>query len=677
VDAFDVARSIAYVIYAVLAAVVGAVVGVVICPVQTVAEYLIGCAQVLAIRPDGLPERQRVFTPPAGDDPARPSYFYGPARSDLRYVRQVFWSRWQNAADFWSEAVGDMLEMGGSSGAAAGPLAVGLFGGLVVALPLAAVLAAAAGLAHEVLVDAATISVHGTASTLRAVDSALLRVRHIKIRCVACFERLPYPAYLCPNPKCRDIHWNIRPGPHGVLRRKCDCGQPMPTLLLLGSARKLDAICSHRACKQPLEHRPGEVREVIFPIFGAKGAGKTLLLYGIIKTLQGSVRPGIRVEPGDASTASRIRDLDSALAEDYPVPATPAAELPKAYVLRLRIGRYRRIVQLIDAAGELFYSSQRSADLVYLGEANTFVLVIDPLSINDFWDRLPSAERDRLAADRSVAPHPQLVYQQTADRILEMGEQRAPRRLAVVLSRADVIGKEFGPGASTGDGVRTWTEDALGLAGLMREAKLDFRDVAWFHTAPFGSKENCLTDLVHWLMRAEGTPLDLAGLDLAGLDLAGLDLASDQPAHRAFVGCGGEGGQRPGSPVPGRPHPAVDGKRLVRVIARWHIDDLRPVADRARDLLGAVWIGAGGHHGDLDHPGRTRVSRLLGLSQPRLGGLGSSLSRQGRADQGPQVLVGDRSRDPFRPGGFVGGHGQSQLAQLARKATQPPGDLFR
>lgn len=507
-DAFAVARSIAYVIYAVLAVLAGAAAGTVVCTVQTVAEYLIGCAQVLVLRPGGLPDRKSVFTPPAGGDPARPSYFYGPARSDLRYVRQVFWSRWQDAAGFWSEAVGDMLEMGDSSGAAAGPLAVGLFSGLVVALPFAAVLAAAAGLTHEVLVDAATVSVRGTATALRAVDGALLRVRHIKMRCVACFERLPYPAYLCPNRECRDIHWDIRPGPYGVLRRTCHCGQPMPTLLLLGSARKLDAICSYRACKQPLEHRPGEEREVIFPIFGAKGAGKTLLLYGIIKTLEGSVRPGIRVETGDAFTASRIRDLDSALDEDYPVPATPAAELPKAYVLRLRIGRYRRIVQLIDAAGELFYSSQRSADLLYLGTASTFVLVIDPLSINDFWDRLPSAERDRLAADRSVAPHPQPVYQQTADRITEMGGQRASRRLAIVLSRADVIGKKFGPGASTGDGVRKWAEDALGLAGLMREAESDFLDVALFHTAPLASKENCLTDLVHWLMRAEGTPLD-------------------------------------------------------------------------------------------------------------------------------------------------------------------------
>jgi hypothetical protein len=509
VEAFESIKSVITFIYAVLAALATVAAGVVICAIQTVAEYLIACAQVLFLHPSGLPERQRVFTPPAGGDPARPSYFFGPARSDLRYIRQVAWSRWQDGAGWWSETVEDMLE--GDSQAVRGPPAVGLAIGLVVGLPLAAGLIAAVSLAHEALMGVATISVQCTATALRAVDRALLRVRQIKVRCVACFERISYPAYLCPNPRCRETHWNIRPGRYGVLRRTCQCGQRMPTLLLLGSARQLDAICPHRACKQPLEHRPGEEREIIFPIFGSKGAGKTLLLYGIIKTLQASVRPGIHVDYADSATAARMRDLDSALAEGFTVPATAPGELPKAYVLRLRIGRYRRIAQLFDAAGELFYDSQRSADLVYLGEANTFVLVIDPLSINDFWDHLPSAERDRLTAYRSIAPHPQPVFQQTADRITEMGRQRAPRRLAIVFSRADLVGTGFGPGASAGEEVRKWAEDGLGLAGLLREAESDFREVALFHTAAFGSNANALTDLVHWLMRAEGiTPPDSA-----------------------------------------------------------------------------------------------------------------------------------------------------------------------
>jgi Double-GTPase 2 len=182
----------------------------------------------------------------------------------------------------------------------------------------------------------------------------------------------------------------------------------MPTLLLLGAARQLEAICPYRACQNPLEHRPGEVREIILPIFGAKGAGKTLLLYGIIKTLRQSVRPGIHVDYGNADTAARMRTMDSARAAGSPLPATPP-ERPRAYVLRLRIGRHRRTLQLLDAAGELFYHSQRSADLLYLGAANTFILVIDPLSIDAFWDRLPSAQRDQLVGDRSVAPDPGLA----------------------------------------------------------------------------------------------------------------------------------------------------------------------------------------------------------------------------------------------------------------------------
>jgi hypothetical protein len=90
-----------------------------------------------------------------------------------------------------------------------------------------------------------------------------------------------------------------------------------------------------------------------------------------------------------------------------------------------------------------------------------------------------------------------------------MGRQRAQRRLAIVFSRADLIGTEFGPGASAGDEVRKWAEDGLGLAGLVREAESDFREVAFFHTAPFGGDATTLTDLIHWLMRAEGiTPPD-------------------------------------------------------------------------------------------------------------------------------------------------------------------------
>ena len=326
-ETFESIKFFGFLIYAVLAVLASTAVGVVICVVQGLAEYLIACVRVLFLDHSELPDRRRAFTAPAGGDPAEPNYFYGPARSDLRYIRQVAWSRWQDAAGSWSGVVEDSLE--GGARTPTGPLGVGLAIGLVGALPLAAVLTAAVALAHEVLMGVATISVRCTATALRAVDSALLRARHIKVRCVACFERISYPAYLCANPECRETHWDIRPGRYGVLRRTCQCGQRMPTLLLLGSAQQLDAICPYRACKQPLEHRPGEEREIIFPLFGSKGAGKTLLLYGIIKTLQESVRPGIHVDYADSATAARLRDLDSGLAEGFSVPAHPRASCPR------------------------------------------------------------------------------------------------------------------------------------------------------------------------------------------------------------------------------------------------------------------------------------------------------------------------------------------------------------
>jgi hypothetical protein len=277
----------------------------------------------------------------------------------------------------------------------------------------------------------------------------------------------------------------------------------MPTTLLSGSA-KLEAICPYRACRQPLEYRPGEIREVMLPLFGAKGAGKTLMLWGIDKAL----RQSVRVEYANSDTAARLRELDAAIAAGAPVPATPAVS-PKTYVLRLHVGRRQRILQLPDPAGELFYDSRRSADLRYLGGASTFVLVIDPLSIVRFWDNLPSTRRGHLQAYRSEAPHPDLVYQQTAERITQFGSRYVRRRLAIVFSRADLVGRENGPQVGDGAGIRRWATEELGLAGLLRDAELDFQEVILFRTGRFGTAENGLDDLIHWAIRIDRA--DVAG----------------------------------------------------------------------------------------------------------------------------------------------------------------------
>ena len=263
-----------YIIYAVTVALACSVIGIVAGIGQPCVEYVIAAVQVLGTRPAGLPERQHVFTPPEGGEPARPNYYYGPARSDLRYVLQVARARWRRAANGWEKSVDDLLSPVGAPSRATAPIGVGLAAGLIFALPFGALLAAAVWLTHEIVVDIATVGVQAAAKILLAVDSVILSVRHIQVRCVACFERIPYPAYLCQNPSCDNTHWDIRPGRYGVLRRSCNCGARMPTVLLLGTARKLEAVCPHRACHHPLEYRPGEVQEIILPFSAPEGQAR-------------------------------------------------------------------------------------------------------------------------------------------------------------------------------------------------------------------------------------------------------------------------------------------------------------------------------------------------------------------------------------------------------------------
>ena len=195
----DAIKAVTIFIYAVLAALAGAVIGALGMHRPGVRRVYYRCVKVLFTHPEGLPERAHAFTVPAGGDPAKPNYFYGPARSDLRYIWQVTRSRWQDASEWWQNTVGGLWDVDEASQALTRPIAGGLAVGLVVALPLAAILMGAAWLANEMLLDFATVSVRCTVTTLRAIDNGLLSVQHIQVRCISCFERIPYPAYLCPT----------------------------------------------------------------------------------------------------------------------------------------------------------------------------------------------------------------------------------------------------------------------------------------------------------------------------------------------------------------------------------------------------------------------------------------------------------------------------------------------
>lgn len=341
---------------------------------------------------------------------------------------------------------------------------------------------------------------------LRSVDGASLFVRRIRMVCPRCFEHMPYPSYACDG--CGRRHRDVRPGAQGVFRRRCVCGGGLPTLLLLGSA-DLRTHCPR--CAQVLEHRPGEAREFVLPLFGAAGAGKTRLTHGLHVALAYCAGRHVRARTVamGRETARRLRDSRPRLAPDHRVPPTPPGRRARGLTLRVEADRCALLVQLYDTAGEWFNTTDRTEELTYLGEATTFLLVLDPLAVPTVWNALDADEQRRLAGDRSQVPDPERAYMQVRDqmhrRYRAHGVGRARTRLAVVVTRGDLLARTSLDPA--GVPPERWLREVMGANNLLRAARADFGAVATFVTSavvdPDGRPDPSLTELLRWVLARE------------------------------------------------------------------------------------------------------------------------------------------------------------------------------
>lgn len=361
-------------------------------------------------------------------------------------------------------------------------------------------------IAHALVVGAYLGAAWALAGVLRLVDTGLRVVRRIRMVCPECYRRLPYPAYRCG--RCGRRHDTVRPGARGLVRRRCRCDRTLPTLILLGAA-DLETLCPH--CDRPLEHRPGEAREFLLPLFGGTGAGKTRLAAGLHLTLEQAARhgPDAYLEPVGEEAVRLSREGARVLDPGHRTRPTPPGRKVRAATARLGAGRRALVLQVFDAAGERFNRSATAEELGYLGEASTFVLVVDPLGIPAVWRCLTAAERDRLAGERSHTRDPELAYGAVRDEVQR--HRRVPGRgpggrLAVVVTRGDLVrGTSVDPGAAP---VREWVEHRLGLGNLLAQAEADFGSVRVFLTSavvgPDGRTDPSLHALSAWLLRPQG-----------------------------------------------------------------------------------------------------------------------------------------------------------------------------
>jgi Double-GTPase 2 len=486
------ALALLYLIYVAITLPVSAAVAAAGYAVGMPVAYLAGLGQVLVTRPPSLGSPPRRPRRPEGADPALLQYFYGPAIADADQAVRAAYGSCRKFWEFGAAAIQSSFEMDGSPMLTA-PLGAGGAIGMAVGTAAGAVLTAGCALVHLLVVGASAVSVRATGAVLRAADSTLLRIKNIRMVCPDCYRRVFYPGYECPSPDCANRHRDVRPGRFGIFRRRCRCGTPMNTLLLLGSAR-MSAFCPHEDCGGSLAYRPGEAPEIVLPFFGATGAGKTRLMFSMVTQLQLWTEAGrLRAEFGDSVTSTELEGAGDVLRSGRATTITSVQD-PRANVIRLVSRNSTRILHLFDAAGELFYQSDRTQSLRYLSQARTFILVIDPLSVAAFWQRLPAEKQAELAPLRSTAPSPDLAYQQTYQQIEAMGVRLRAARLAVVFSRADLTGVPAGD-------VAAWASGELGLGNMVRSVRQNFRETCFINTAAVMAKDGTMHESVAALLR--------------------------------------------------------------------------------------------------------------------------------------------------------------------------------
>ncbi|OIJ85562.1 TRAFAC clade GTPase domain-containing protein [Streptomyces monashensis] len=439
------------------------------------------------------------------------NYFFGPGARDLRQVLTLQRRSYaRTTADSLRAVTSRQFTAPTRTRALTVPYGLTLYAGLVLGAALSPVPLALLLALYGLLLLLLTGGAHLLAGALRAVDRTMLYMRRLPtgMICPHCYERVPYPAYDCPRPTCRRRHADIRPGTYGILRRRCECGQRMPTLLMLMSREaRLQAYCTHPHCGKPMNADAGHMPEVVVPLIGGQAAGKTQLMAAMLLALENAaVNGGPALRLADDDTEAGYQVLREILRIQGHTRGTQK-DLPRAHSFVLGAGRAERLVHLFDTAGERFVDRDETDALRYARAARTFVFVLDPMAVDDFWTRLEPSPGPLLDRTLASTVHPEEVFGRSVQAVAAMGAPVRHSRLAVALSKTDLLAEHgLAPDRlDDSDTARAWIRDKLGLHSLVQAMELDFQEVRFFCTAAVADEtarvDASISRFVEWCLR--------------------------------------------------------------------------------------------------------------------------------------------------------------------------------
>lgn len=311
--------------------------------------------------------------------PAKKSYFFEKGYQDMGNTIKGAWARnWASIGRYK-----DNLEDLGDKGKV-GKLFFGILNvlAIVAVVVCGSIITAVITLANIAVLVVFMGIVYIGFTVIWLVDRLYLIRKKIFTACHECKEKSLIPTYICPG--CGAKHTNLTPGVYGILRRKCSCGEKLPTTFFNGR-KSLEAECPR--CGHRLMDR--ESRPICIPVVGGRSVGKTAFITAFARDFIEQVAPqkGFEIEFYNKQKENIYREIT----QDYAAGSTrmtarsndvnTASSVSFSFFVKNPAFSPERLVHIYDIAGEVFTDNRENEVQKQYEYCQGIILIIDPFAI--------------------------------------------------------------------------------------------------------------------------------------------------------------------------------------------------------------------------------------------------------------------------------------------------------
>ena len=362
------------------------------------------------------------------------------------------------------------------------------------------------------------------------IDWLYRRMRHISSTCEQCQAKTALPIYTCP--RCGVKHTSLIPSKYGIFKRECECGAKLATTFLNGR-EAIDAECP--TCGNSIRDG-GKHIDIPIPVVGGPSAGKTCLIHMAIDSFEKNAYSdhGLNFEYSPNEDDEYSMNMSYLNSGNVPM---------KTSDMRLRFYRFymqpekkiKHLVSLCDVGGEVYDNSEALGEQRGLTHSKAFIMVIDPLSIENYRKELEeNIDIAKYGPSEKAIDEVVSMLISTLENMCNLSDKDMLNRdLAIVFSKSDIPGLDEKIGeeavsdymASHAGTTRLQAQNAV-CEQFLREYEEDdfinsikskFKSVQYFACSALGHNAdgqkfvpNGVTDPIYWILDKNSPQYDLS-----------------------------------------------------------------------------------------------------------------------------------------------------------------------